>query len=248
MTLSHPPALPEPLPAAPEPLPKAPWRWWEGIVVFVFALVSATVVQAIVSLAVKGDLFVAIAILVFELSLGGWAILWVKVRFQLGAGSLGLFRQRAGRNVRAGLAAGALGLGLSYLVVSPIVLAIARAVSGGPVEEKSQLDFTHPAAGVLVITGIAVVLVAPLAEELFFRGLLFQGFRRRLSLWPAALISAGVFALAHLPFLLFLPSIFVLGLILARVFERRGSVVATMTAHALFNLVGYSIYLVTVLT
>lgn len=41
------------------------------------------------------------------------------------------------------------------------------------------------------------VLVAPFCEEVFFRGFLFAGLLRRMSLWPALLLSALLFALAH---------------------------------------------------
>ena len=47
----------------------------------------------------------------------------------------------------------------------------------------------------LLVAITAVVLIAglaPIAEELFFRGFVFSGLRSRMSMWPAALISGLV--------------------------------------------------------
>ena len=37
--------------------------------------------------------------------------------------------------------------------------------------------------GLLIVSGFVVVVLAPLAEETFFRGFLYKGLRRRLSVW-----------------------------------------------------------------
>ena len=41
--------------------------------------------------------------------------------------------------------------------------------------------------------------LAPIAEELFFRGFVFSGLRSRMTMLPAALISGLVFGLVHAP-------------------------------------------------
>ncbi|MEX1162058.1 MAG: CPBP family intramembrane glutamic endopeptidase [Nitriliruptor sp.] len=50
-------------------------------------------------------------------------------------------------------------------------------------------------ATVLVV--LAAVVLAPIGEELFFRGILFQALRRRVGLWPAAVISSVPFGAVH---------------------------------------------------
>ncbi|MEX1177308.1 MAG: CPBP family intramembrane glutamic endopeptidase [Nitriliruptor sp.] len=50
-------------------------------------------------------------------------------------------------------------------------------------------------ATVLVV--LAAVVLAPIGEELFFRGILFQALRRRVGLWPAAVISSAPFGAVH---------------------------------------------------
>jgi membrane protease YdiL (CAAX protease family) len=80
-----------------------------------------------------------------------------------------------------------------------------------------------------------VVILAPLFEEFFFRGFLFQQFRRFLSLPNAILLSALVFASVHLSIESFLP-LFGLGILLAGVYHYTRCLWASMLTHALWNL------------
>jgi hypothetical protein len=44
---------------------------------------------------------------------------------------------------------------------------------------------------------VVVVLAAPFVEEIVFRGLLLRTFMRRMTFWPAALLSTAIFGLGH---------------------------------------------------
>ena len=80
------------------------------------------------------------------------------------------------------------------------------------------------------------VVIAPVFEELAFRGLLFGVLRRRFQWMPAAAISAGIFALAHGYGLIGFISVFWSGLLWAWIYERTGSLLPGMIAHAVNNL------------
>ena len=81
---------------------------------------------------------------------------------------------------------------------------------------------------------VALALVGPFVEELLFRGLLTAAFRQRFGPWRTALLTAALFALAHvLPRVI--PPIFLLGLALAFVYERVGSTMPGMLVHCLYN-------------
>ena len=82
--------------------------------------------------------------------------------------------------------------------------------------------------------GIAVVVVAPIGEELFFRAFLHQVLRQRLGAMLATLITAAVFAAVHASPAYFLV-LFTLGLAFSVVFEWVGSLWASITLHALWN-------------
>ncbi len=81
---------------------------------------------------------------------------------------------------------------------------------------------------------LLAVILAPLVEEVIFRGLLFGALRRRWGLGAALVISSAVFGLVHLD-LYASPAIFVLSLGLGWVYERTGTLAAPVAFHAVFN-------------
>ncbi len=80
---------------------------------------------------------------------------------------------------------------------------------------------------------VLACVAAPLFEEIIFRGLLFSGLRRSVSLHTAIPWSAALFAAVH-PVQSWFP-VFVLGLGAAYVFHRTGALLAAMVAHAVYN-------------
>ena len=89
---------------------------------------------------------------------------------------------------------------------------------------------------------LVIAILAPIAEELFFRGMLYPLLRRNLSVWPAIFLNAALFSLIHfIPVLL--PALFIVGLMLAWVREKSGSVIPCMILHCMQNaLAVFSIY------
>ncbi|MBN1943071.1 MAG: CPBP family intramembrane metalloprotease [Phycisphaerae bacterium] len=91
-----------------------------------------------------------------------------------------------------------------------------------------------PAWGVVVT--LSAVVLAPLVEELLFRGLLQSMLRRYLNNpWHATLLTAGIFALFHIFTPQNVPALFVLGLVLGYNYERCGRLGPVVLIHALFN-------------
>lgn len=83
----------------------------------------------------------------------------------------------------------------------------------------------------------AGVIVAPFVEEVFFRGFVFAGLRGKYGWVPAALISAGLFALVHLQPVSFLP-IFLMGMIFAYLYQRSNSIWPGLIMHLTTNTLG----------
>ena len=85
---------------------------------------------------------------------------------------------------------------------------------------------------------LLVVLVAPVAEEVFFRGLLYNALRQRLRPLLAVPLQAVVFGLLH-PFgLADSTAVALVGLALAVVYEWRKTLLSPVVLHALLNVVG----------
>jgi membrane protease YdiL (CAAX protease family) len=81
---------------------------------------------------------------------------------------------------------------------------------------------------------IVIVVVAPLTEELLFRGLILRGLLQRYGTVPAVLLSAFLFALVHVNPYQFASAI-TMGVFLAWLFVRTRSLWPSIIAHALFN-------------
>lgn len=81
---------------------------------------------------------------------------------------------------------------------------------------------------------LTVVLIAPVTEELLFRGIILKGFLNRYRPMTAILVSSLLFALMHLnPYQFF--GAFVMGVTLAWIFLRTGSLWPCIIGHAIFN-------------
>lgn len=79
-----------------------------------------------------------------------------------------------------------------------------------------------------------VVVLAPIVEELVFRGCIHSRLRRSMNPLTAALISAFIFGIAH-GHIISVTYAFILGLILTYLYEKYDSVVIPMLFHAAFN-------------
>ena len=91
----------------------------------------------------------------------------------------------------------------------------------------------------LLVSGAVVVIVfAPVAEEILFRGFLFRVLRVRTGFWVAAVITGAIFGLIHGYFVIF-PILAFLGVALCWVYERTGSIFPCIAIHALNNTLSY---------
>jgi membrane protease YdiL (CAAX protease family) len=105
-----------------------------------------------------------------------------------------------------------------------------------------ELGVCNPGIGIAIFAVTAIVVLAPIAEEIFFRGFFFAGLRTRWSLWPSALLSGAIFGLVHAPSG---PTAAIplagLGVGLAWLYNKTGSVYPCMLAHFLNNAIAISV-------
>ena len=97
-------------------------------------------------------------------------------------------------------------------------------------------DLVWGSSSVTMVSLLEYVLFAPVFEELAFRGLLFAILRRKFRFLPAALISAGIFGLAHGYGMVGLISVCWSGVLWAWIYEKTGSLAPGILAHAINNL------------
>jgi len=86
----------------------------------------------------------------------------------------------------------------------------------------------------LVAFALATILIVPLAEELVFRGIVYPAIKHaghpRLALWG----TSALFAAIHFNLAAFLP-LLLLALVLTWLYEKTDNLLASLTAHSLFN-------------
>ncbi len=129
------------------------------------------------------------------------------------------------------------GLTLCGIVYEATVGLIGLALPDYRPPEHSVIDALRGGAGSAWLLRIGALVVAPIAEECFFRGLLQTTLRNVLKKpWLAVAITAMLFGAAHSQQPQVIPTLAVLGLILGISYERSGSLVAPIVLHALFNL------------
>jgi membrane protease YdiL (CAAX protease family) len=97
----------------------------------------------------------------------------------------------------------------------------------------------YKSAGNYPLFFFAIIVAAPVFEELFFRGFLFEGLRHS---WPGAigaiLITSAFWAVIHMQYDWFdVASIFVIGLVLGYAKIKTGSLYVTIILHMLLNLI-----------
>lgn len=232
-----------PGPPAPEVRPPrgATWSLLDALWVVLLTLtVSFVVTVALLDLVRPPATAFILSGLAFELSLAGFTLLWVGLRHRQSLPALGLASFRPVRDFLLGVAGGAGLFALTVLVVAPAIYAIISLFTGTPVQTPPQEILPlSPSRGQVMLAAAVVVVLAPLGEELFFRGLLFGALRRRFRFPGAAVISAVAFALFHIAPLL-MPLMFFVGIGLAFIYERRGSLMGPIAAHAAFNVIGFT--------
>jgi membrane protease YdiL (CAAX protease family) len=99
-----------------------------------------------------------------------------------------------------------------------------------------DLGVGNPSIVIAVTAVLEIVVLAPIAEELFFRGFLFGGLRSSWDFLPAALVTGLIFGVVHAPTG---PTAAIplagLGFALCFIYERTGSIWPCIAVHALNN-------------
>ena len=107
--------------------------------------------------------------------------------------------------------------------------------------EPQQLVFLFQAGGdplPIALLVVLAVVMAPIAEEIIFRGCLYRFLKSQTTCLPAQLVSGTLFALIHANLFSFVP-LAAVGVLLARVYERSSNLLVAIWFHAFFN--GFSL-------
>lgn len=137
----------------------------------------------------------------------------------------------------------ALGISVVFIPVRLLVgLAIQLLFEGGLESLQGRADILLAWGGFswinFILTLLGAGLIAPISEELYFRGLIHRWFQSRLRFWPRVVLSSAIFGLAHSDSVAVIASSFVLGLVNAVAYERSKSLWLPIAMHMITNSIG----------
>jgi hypothetical protein len=131
------------------------------------------------------------------------------------------------------------------LMTLAIVNLILRAIIGD-FENPQIAGLTDPRGFSWVNFGFVFVvgaIIAPIAEEILFRGLLYQWLREHTNVVVAVILSGAIFSAAHV-YPVVLPPLFAVGVVFAAVFEWTKSLWITILLHFFQNALAISMFFV----
>jgi membrane protease YdiL (CAAX protease family) len=167
----------------------------------------------------------------------GVPVAFALVRYRLGWGGLGL--KLFDRDLWWLPIVAAAAAHVAIIIYSLLLIGVG---GEGAVPEQEGVDELFDNRAILPLAGLALLVFAPLAEELFFRGFLFAGLIRYLGVAMAMVVSGLLFSMFHVTSLdtlgLVLPFT-VVGALFAWLYYRTGSLWTSMSAHFVFNLFSF---------
>lgn len=125
-------------------------------------------------------------------------------------------------------------MGMCFAVLVTFIMGIL------PISEELWAEYNQ-SASVIDSAGfipmLSTVIIAPIAEETVFRGLVYTRLKRAMPAWAAAILQAVIFGALHGQ-IIWMAYAFIMGLVLAATVESTGSLFAGMAVHICFNLMG----------
>ena len=206
------------------------WGVWDvtlGTGFYVIQAISILAIMLVVARVVDVEytgvpLLVGMLLVQLALPLTVW--IFVVLRRKVRWSALGLGRRPAWRDAGWG------GVVLILEIAAQMVYYVGLEALGVDTEDLSPAPFVEAGSEYLIGLAILAIAVAPIAEELFFRGFVFAGLSGRWGPWWAGGISALLFMAAHVEPLSF-PPLFVLGLLLAWLYHRTRALWGPMLVH-----------------
>jgi membrane protease YdiL (CAAX protease family) len=127
---------------------------------------------------------------------------------------------------------------IAYVVLS----AVYSALVAPPCDKLPDDLGVKESTTLAVLAGVFVIGIAPVAEEFFFRGFLFQSLRKSMGVWIAAPASGLIFGALHFAPDKLVP-LAILGTALAYVFHKTRSLWPCIMLHALNNTIAFTVLL-----
>ncbi|HEU5122338.1 MAG TPA: type II CAAX endopeptidase family protein [Candidatus Saccharimonadales bacterium] len=126
-----------------------------------------------------------------------------------------------------------------YLILTAIFTSVALIVPGFDANQMQETGFANLSHRYEYFLAFAtLVVIAPLAEEILFRGYLYGKLRKYIPVWLAVLLTSLLFAAVHGQWNVAV-DVFALSLVLCTLREITGNIWASFLLHVLKNGIAY---------
>ena len=154
--------------------------------------------------------------------------------------AFGFVKKNIGRNIFYGI--------LAYIGIIPVIFIIGILVYillnileiKPPPQPIVGLFLAEKNAALIFASSIIAAVFGPFIEEVFFRGVMYSAVKRKLGIFWSILITSMLFSFLHTHamtyFLVGFIPITILGMVLAYLYEKTGSLIPSITLHMLNNL------------
>jgi membrane protease YdiL (CAAX protease family) len=132
---------------------------------------------------------------------------------------------------------------IGYISLIPVLLAIMLITFlvikwlsyKPPVQPIVQVFLEEKEPAILWISTLFAAIFGPIAEEIFFRGFMYSAVKKTFGIFWAMIVTSAIFSILHTHIVGFFP-IMALGLLLAYLYEKTGSLVSCMSVHIAHNI------------
>jgi len=169
-----------------------------------------------------------------EIALISICLAFLKKKYKLDNVSLGFFSRGFKFNVILPAAAALTNVIAAFLILAFIKM-LGVQLPTALIEELVNTIFKGSTPFQMFLLFIIVGVIVPVTEEIIFRVFLYSAFKKYTTLLWSAILSAALFAILHFIFVL-LPLFFIVGIILAVMYEKTRSIIPCMVTHALYNI------------
>ncbi|MFA5255824.1 MAG: CPBP family intramembrane glutamic endopeptidase [Candidatus Omnitrophota bacterium] len=162
-------------------------------------------------------------------------IYFTVIRYREPLAALGVSARNFLKNIFYGVV-GYLAL-VPVLILLLMIIAVIINVTKYVPERQPVVELFMKEKGVAFLTysSLFAAIIGPIIEELFFRGFLYGALKKYIGIFWAMTATAALFAALHAHIVGFFP-IMALGILLAYIYEKTGTLVSSVTIHMIHNL------------
>ncbi|HIA91529.1 TPA: CPBP family intramembrane metalloprotease [Candidatus Saccharibacteria bacterium] len=123
-----------------------------------------------------------------------------------------------------------------FFILSPLVGLLPESITSQ--EQQIGLDKTTTSMLEIALSGLILLVLVPIVEEVLYRGVVFRSLTRSMTMPIAAVVSSVLFALAHFNIVVGIDT-FVLGILLCLVYSRTKNLWMAVALHSVKNSIAF---------